>query len=294
MRDLRDRHWEEGENKAASSLELLQTKIHARKRHSQRRILTMVAAAASVAIAVFVIWLFMASPASVQYATADQETEEVQLPDGSIVFLNGNSTLTVNPDWENDDREVTLTGEAYFMVRSLTNTVGNKTKFTVHTRGLDIEVLGTKFNVSTSPSITSISLDEGSVKLVKGDDSEMIKPSFLEPGQVAFYNRKSEEIKISEKTLALEQSYWKPKTIEFNQITLRKAIDKMEIVFDIEFRFDDKNILDEKIQKLSVPSDNPETFIKTVNILFADRIEIRKDPDTNIYYIQQAETTIYQ
>ena len=294
MRGLRDRYWEEGEKMAGNSLDQLQTKIHARTRQARRRIVAMVAAAASMAIGVLVVWLWVTASEPMHYMTAANETEEVQLPDGSIVFLNENSSLTVNPGWGKSDREVQLTGVAYFMVKSVLNTAGNKTKFTVRTNGLDIEVLGTKFNVNTSRLITSVSLDEGSVKLVKNKDPDIIKPSFLEPGQVAFYNHDSEEIKISEKELTTEQAFWKPKTIEFNQITLRNAVDKMEVVFDIEFRFKDKSMLDETIQKLSVPNDNPEVFINTVNILFDGRIEIRKDIDTNIYYIQQPTTTIQQ
>src|SRR5690606_35278769 len=243
MRGLRDRYWEEGEKMAGNSLDQLQTKIHARTRQTRRRIVAMVAAAASMAIGVLVIWLWVTASEPMYYMTVANETEEVQLPDGSIVFLNENSSLTVNRGWGKSDREVQLTGVAYFMVKSVVNTAGNKTKFTVRTNGLDIEVLGTKFNVNTSRLITSVSLDEGSVKLVKNKDPDIIKPSFLEPGQVAFYNHDSEEIKISEKELTTEQAFWKPKTIEFNQITLRNAVDKMEVVFDIEFRFKDKSML---------------------------------------------------
>src|SRR5690606_22224513 len=294
MRGLRDRYWEEGEKMAGKSLDQLQTKIHARTRQARRRIVAMVAAAASMAIGVLVVWLWVTASEPMHYMAAANETEEVQLPDGSIVFLNENSSLTVNRGWGKSDREVQLTGVAYFMVKSVLNTAGNKTKFTVHANGLDIEVVGTKFNVNSSRTITSISLDEGSVKLVKSKSTEKVKSSFLEPGQVAFYDHTSEEIEITEKDPTKEQSFWKPQTIEFNQITLRNAVEKMEVVFDIEFRVDDKIKLDETIKKLSVPNDNPEVFMNTVNILFHRRIELRKDLDTNIYYIQPPKTTLQQ
>src|SRR5690606_30916464 len=104
MRDLRDRYWEEGEKMAGNSLDQLQTKIHARTRQARRRIVAMVAAAASMAIGVLVVWLWVTASEPMHYMTAANETEEVQLPDGSIVFLNENSSLTVNPGWGTSDR----------------------------------------------------------------------------------------------------------------------------------------------------------------------------------------------
>lgn len=70
-------------------------------------------------------------------------TAKVQLPDGSIVMLNSNSTLTYPTQFSDKQREVNLLGEAYFEV-----TKDTKRPFVVTTPyQANIKVYGTQFNV---------------------------------------------------------------------------------------------------------------------------------------------------
>lgn len=292
MNELHQDYRTEGERKANESLEELQERIRIGQKKSKQRIIAMVSVAASIAIAVIVLWLMVPSSQPAGYITKTNETQEVLLPDGSLVYLNENSSLIIHNKWGKGTREVALDGEGYFMVRSQKDAAGHKTKFTVKTAGLNIEVLGTQFNVHTRDTITSIALDEGSVKLIK--ESVEKNESYMVPGQVASFNRRSKEIQITDKAMANVDALWKPKTIEFNQIKLSDAINKMETVFDVHFTADNKGILDLKIDKLSVPSDNPDVFIKTVNILFANKIMIDFDPDTGIYSIRELNRSIDQ
>lgn len=296
MSGLHKSYYEEGVKRSEESLGQLEQRILARKKRSNRRIIAMISAAASIVIAVFVLRLMMTSPQPSEFITTANETEEIVLPDGSIVYLNENSSLTIDDKWEKGIREVALDGEGYFMVRSQVNRSGDKTKFTVKTGGLDIEVLGTQFNVHIRDTMTSIALDEGSIKLIKEqvEKEDSKKESFMVPGEVASFNKRSREIRITEKALTSADTYWKPETIEFNQIKLSDAIAKMETVFGIPFKTDNKKILDLKIDKLSVPSDNPDVFVNTVNILFADKIVIALDPETNTYRIRQINRSIDQ
>ncbi len=296
MSDLHMSYQEEGLKRSEESLVQLEQRIQSGKKRSNRRIITMVSAAASIAIAVFVLWLMMNSPQPSEFMTTANETEEVSLPDGSIVYLNENSSLTISNEWEKGFREVALDGEGYFMVRSQVNTSGDKTKFTVKTGGLDIEVLGTQFNVNARDTVTSVALDEGSIKLIKEhiEKEELSIESVMVPGQVASFNKSTREVRITEKAMVVEDAYWKPETIEFNEIKLSDAIEKMETVFGISFVTENKDILDQKIDKLSVPSDDPAVFIKTVNILFADKVTIDLDPESNAYHIRLINKTVDQ
>jgi ferric-dicitrate binding protein FerR (iron transport regulator) len=74
------------------------------------------------------------------------DKSNIILPDGSIVWLNSGSKLTFNADFKSEGRNVFLEGEAFFSV--------SKNKFhpfRVRTADVDIEVLGTKFNVKAYP-----------------------------------------------------------------------------------------------------------------------------------------------
>lgn len=87
---------------------------------------------------------------------------KVQLPDGSVVWLNAGSKLTYDKDYGKDTREVVLTGEAFFDV------VKDKNKpFLIHASNINIKVLGTAFNVRAYPQDkqTETSLIRGSIEV---------------------------------------------------------------------------------------------------------------------------------
>lgn len=88
-------------------------------------------------------------------------TYDLTLSDGTLVTLNADSKISYPTSFDNGNREVELQGEAYFHVQKTTN----KSKFIVKTRGQEIEVLGTRFNVNAYPETdrTQTTLEEGSV-----------------------------------------------------------------------------------------------------------------------------------
>ena len=86
----------------------------------------------------------------------------LDLPDGTNVWLNAGTRMQYPTAFMKGKREVTLDGEAYFEV-----THHEKCPFVVHTSTLDVEVLGTKFNVEASSKrgVFETSLMEGKVKV---------------------------------------------------------------------------------------------------------------------------------
>lgn len=127
--------------------------------------------AASVA-AIITICLFVFLPAAkvnkpVSLAENTVSTKagsksKIQLPDGTQVWLNGDSKIEYNENFNGKFREVKLTGEAFFDV------VKNKEKpFIIHTSEMDVRVLGTAFNVRSYPgeSTTETALIRGSVEI---------------------------------------------------------------------------------------------------------------------------------
>lgn len=90
---------------------------------------------------------------------------ELELSDGTIVHMNSGSTLRYPVKFlKNQNRQVLLTGEAFFEVAK-----DRAHPFTVNTKEMNIEVLGTKFNVSTyeEDSSSDVVLVEGKVGLYK-------------------------------------------------------------------------------------------------------------------------------
>jgi transmembrane sensor len=85
------------------------------------------------------------------------EPIEQLLPDSSTVFLNRNSSLTYS--YSKKIRTIVLTGEAYFKV------VHAERKFVVEVGSLQVEDVGTAFNIKQSLDSVSISVESGIVKL---------------------------------------------------------------------------------------------------------------------------------
>lgn len=102
---------------------------------------------------------------TITQGTAYGELRTLTLPDGSTVTLNGNTRLRYARFWPAGEvRQVWLEGEAYFDVRHLGGEAP-RTRFLVHTARAEVEVLGTRFNVSGRKRRTRVVLESGKVQL---------------------------------------------------------------------------------------------------------------------------------
>jgi ferric-dicitrate binding protein FerR (iron transport regulator) len=110
--------------------------------------------------------------------TKNGNRTKIVLPDGSQVWLNAGSNLDYNNSVFNKDlREVTLNGEAYFDV-----TRNPEKPFIIHTKKMDIKVLGTVFNIRSysNEKIAEASLIKGSIEVTlkdRKDQKIILKPN---------------------------------------------------------------------------------------------------------------------
>ncbi|MFV0291203.1 MAG: FecR family protein [Mangrovibacterium sp.] len=116
------------------------------------------------------------------------EVRTLVLPDSSIVIVNSGSII-VYPDQFTTSRQIFLNGEAYFEVKK-----DERKPFVVKTTDMDIEVLGTIFNVSSyaDNQNSSTTLKSGKVNLKFKDGKN--EPLILLPNEQLTYNRSSSAI----------------------------------------------------------------------------------------------------
>lgn len=98
---------------------------------------------------------------------------QLVLADGTKVWLNSESELSFPAAFAGHDRKVAIKGEAYFEV-----TKDEAKPFKVSVNGAEVQVLGTQFNISAyndDPTMKTTLLG-GSVKIVKGQSSKVIRP----------------------------------------------------------------------------------------------------------------------
>lgn len=98
---------------------------------------------------------------------------KVVLPDGSKVWLNAASSIRYPSVFAAASRTVEVSGEAYFEVAH-----DPAKPFLVHTRGMEVQVLGTAFDLMAYPDEDTVrtTLVSGSVKVVNGSESRLIRP----------------------------------------------------------------------------------------------------------------------
>ncbi len=181
----------------------------------------------------------------------------ITLADGSTVWLNAGSKLIYPSRFVDRKREVFLVGEAFFDVEK-----NDKQPFVVRSSNIDVEVLGTRFNVSAYPEDNSIQtvLVEGSVNINRANARRFEKGVTLIPGQMALANKNTEKTRVYD----VDTDYytlWIDGLFSFTNTDLNRLIKKLERYYNISFNYADP--LDGTIKisgKLDVTKDKREVF----------------------------------
>lgn len=178
------------------------------------------------------------TPQVMSLSTPKGGTYQITLPDGTKVWLNAASTLKYPSRFADDERLVTLEGEAYFDVAKAEQQ--SAWPFRIEVGGQSVEVTGTQFNLSAYPSEPEIktTLIEGSVKLHAHGTNASIT---LTPGeQGVFANGKLSKQPIS----VLSAVAWKNGDFMFDNEPLESIMNKLARWYDTEIVYQNapKNI----------------------------------------------------
>jgi len=159
------------------------------------------------------------------------QVAEVNLPDGSHIWLNSESRLSFNNSFTEEARVVSLKGEAYFKVQK------GKRPFIVTTKFGEITVLGTSFNVRAfENSDFQTTLVEG---FVKYNNVELDKTVTLVTGQQMILHD-NEKIDVHQVANTNVYTSWKDGIIVFEKEPLHDVIQKLERHFAIRIELQDK------------------------------------------------------
>ena len=153
------------------------------------------------------------------------------LPDGTLVFLNSESTLSYPSRFDSDTRNVTLQGEAYFEVAK-----NPEKKFIVSTsHQSQIEVLGTHFNVEAYEKEDRIAatLVEGKIGFIYSSDNGS-KKVLMDPGQKLVYDIRDSKVQLYA-TSGESEIAWKEGKIIFRNTPLEEGLRMLEKRYNVEF-----------------------------------------------------------
>ena len=152
------------------------------------------------------------------------------LPDGTKVWLNSASKLSYYPSYNRDDRRVYLTGEAYFEVAK-----NPDKQFVVACQGVEVEALGTTFNVKgyDDDATVSTSLIEGSVR-VSHDDRSVL----LDPSETVDFDKSSRLFAKSKIEDNRQVDFWRRNILYFRSATLAEIAKTMERLYGVSVEFE--------------------------------------------------------
>lgn len=194
------------------------------------RILTIYRLAAACLLLIGMFSFFYSQSRSnnrIEYSTGNGEWEMITLPDGSQVELNANSQLSLIKEWKKgEDRLVWLKGEAFFKVEKKLVT---NTKFTVVTKDLRVEVLGTTFNVNTRNEHTEVFLEEGKIELELDEQKEQ-----LEPGEFISYSQAKKQIINRYKKTDEIHSNWKNGVLKIDNAAMKDLLNEFETIYGVD------------------------------------------------------------
>jgi len=150
------------------------------------------------------------------------------LPDGSKVWLNSESSIKYPVSFPGKERRVFVTGETFFEVAK------DKTKpFRVVAGDITIEALGTQFNVNayTNEPFFSATLIEGSIRVSKGSEVKILKPS-----QQAQLTNAEFRIVDTDNDDAIA---WKNNQFKFTNTSIDEIMRQIARWYDAEIKYQD-------------------------------------------------------
>ncbi len=206
-----------------------------------------------------------------QLITAKGSKGKFILPDGTTVWLNTDSKLIYPEKFDANKRAVRLEGEGYFEV-----TENKKKPFIVQSGDLDIEVLGTKFDISnySFQDKMDVVLLSGSVK-VSGE--RLNDNVLLKPNQILKYYKHGEA--TIEETKAHLHADWIKERLVFDNTSLSDIIISLEGWYNISIECP-RSLADKTRMTFTVRGENVEEIFKAMSLITAIQYSITEDKVT--------------
>lgn len=183
----------------------------------------------------------------------------VILSDGTKAYLNSGTSLKYPIEFnKGEQRQVFLKGEGFFKVSKDT-----ERPFVINTSELNVQVLGTEFNLSAYPEDENIEtvLVEGSVGFFEKESKFDKKNQKLEPGYMARWEKLEGKISFKETNVNLYTG-WMDGKIIFNDIPFREIVKKLERNFNVSIT----NTYEELENKRFTATFDTETIMQILTV----------------------------
>jgi ferric-dicitrate binding protein FerR (iron transport regulator) len=180
-----------------------------------------------------------------------EKPKDIYLEDGTHILLQPNSSISYPLHFTAVQREVSLTGDAYFEV---TRNPGKP--FLVYTANLVTRVLGTSFNISSSTSSREVvSVHSGKVQVYEKtpvinsagrDDMIRANGVILTANQKVIFSTHHRDFQTTliERPLPLTDSAFADTDFDFNRVTLKDVMERIQRVYGVNIVFENELLSD--------------------------------------------------
>ena len=189
---------------------------------------------------------------------------QLLLPDGSKVWLNAASSIKYPTAFVGNERKVEVSGEAYFEVKT---DVSKPFKVAIDSKGGEITVVGTKFNVNAyeEEEFTKTTLLEGRVQFNLNNAAVSLKP-----GQQAKLNKETKNLEKLDKADVDEAMAWHNGNFQFNNADLPTMLRELSRWYNVDVEY--KGIIPERQFVGTIPRSlslaNVLTLLQNQNVHF--------------------------
>lgn len=173
----------------------------------------------------------------VETRAAKGQTLLVKLEDGSRIWLNSDSKISYPEHFNNEKREISLTGEAYFEVVHL-----EKKPFVVESGVVKTVVLGTTFNIRAYPGNRKVEVTvlSGKVAVITPDRrTEISKTVYVTPNRRVTYATDGLQA-VTAPVKAKESISWKEGKMLFSNTPIVQAIEEVERKYNVKLSCSDR------------------------------------------------------
>jgi ferric-dicitrate binding protein FerR (iron transport regulator) len=196
------------------------------------------------------------------------QVNQVFLADGTRIWINSETRISLPSVFASNERSVNLDGEAFFEVAK-----DEKRPFRVNVNGQQIEVLGTSFNVRayTNSKIIETTLTTGRIQLQTGSQT-----TILEPGEQSTFNKENKSIVIS-KVDPGPFNAWKDGRFEFHDEYLLEVFKVVERWYDVEIIINEAYFSGMHFSGVIKRSKDAKHFLELLNHTIPINYEIKDD-----------------
>lgn len=215
----------------------------------------------------------------VLYKTEAGEVLNIELDDGSTVWLAPKSTLDLPSDFSTSTRKLQLEGEAYFSVEN-----HQDIPFLVYTKNSVTKVLGTQFNVKalTDEDLLEVLVTEGIVAVAKGNRAQKEEDIILMEGDFLRTDEQLVQYLVLNEFNSLTYLKWRDGVIYLDNLPLSSVSERLERWYPVEVLLQSEDLASKELTAEFSSSQPLEDILDEISL--ALNIEYKRVQGTVIFY----------